>query len=74
MQYVVPSGLFCIVATIAFDSVFWGRMLWPEGEVFWYNTYQNQSHHWGVSFYYIYYYLVLMDITITGKNFNWNIF
>jgi len=26
----------------------WQRWIWPELEVFWYNTYQNQSHRWGV--------------------------
>lgn len=49
MKNAIPAGLCCLGTTIAVDSLFWGRLLWPEGEVFWFNTYKNQSGAWGSS-------------------------
>lgn len=39
-----------LMATIALDSLLWGRWLWPEGVVLLFNnpTGRNMSSHWGV--------------------------
>ncbi|UYV79825.1 ALG12 [Cordylochernes scorpioides] len=43
----IPAGLGSLALTIAVDSWFWQRPLWPEGEVIWFNLILNRSHEYG---------------------------
>uniref|UniRef100_A0A7S2RN23 Mannosyltransferase n=1 Tax=Rhizochromulina marina TaxID=1034831 RepID=A0A7S2RN23_9STRA len=49
----VGTGILCgvgvLAVTIPVDSFFWQRLLWPEGQVLFFNTVQNRSSEWGVS-------------------------
>ncbi|XP_077025330.1 dol-P-Man:Man(7)GlcNAc(2)-PP-Dol alpha-1,6-mannosyltransferase isoform X2 [Tamandua tetradactyla] len=62
----VPAGTACLGLTVAVDSYFWRYLVWPEGQVLWYNTVLNKSSQWGELRFIIYTFPVLNAVAARG--------
>ncbi|KAL9190079.1 hypothetical protein ACHAXT_007290 [Thalassiosira profunda] len=43
----VLTGVCSLLLTVPLDSLLWGRPIWPEFEVWWFNAVDNRSSEWG---------------------------
>jgi alpha-1,6-mannosyltransferase len=51
----ILTGIACLAITVPLDSYMWQTFpIWPEGQVFYYNTVMGKSSDWGVSPWYWY--------------------
>ncbi|XP_019098013.1 PREDICTED: dol-P-Man:Man(7)GlcNAc(2)-PP-Dol alpha-1,6-mannosyltransferase isoform X1 [Camelina sativa] len=47
LKYCVRTTLLAVGLTILVDSIMWKKFVWPEFDVFWFNSILNRSSDWG---------------------------
>ncbi|KAG2320421.1 hypothetical protein Bca52824_013634 [Brassica carinata] len=47
LKYCVGTAVVAVGLTISVDSIMWKKFVWPEFEVFWFNSILNRSSDWG---------------------------
>ncbi|CAH8536436.1 unnamed protein product [Schistosoma rodhaini] len=48
LKTIIATTIISIGSSVLIDSLLWGRLIWPEFEVFYFNTILNKSGQWGI--------------------------
>ncbi|CAH8526112.1 unnamed protein product [Schistosoma guineensis] len=48
LKTIITTTIISIGSSVLIDSLLWGRLIWPELEVFYFNTILNKSGQWGI--------------------------
>ncbi|TNN09802.1 putative Dol-P-Man:Man(7)GlcNAc(2)-PP-Dol alpha-1, 6-mannosyltransferase isoform 1 [Schistosoma japonicum] len=47
LKTIITTAIISIGSSVLVDSMLWGKLIWPEFEVFYFNTILNKSGQWG---------------------------